>query len=68
MSDDLPDKIEDLPDRPRRRLGKVPWAASVSAGLAAAAASVLAASVEWDIPPTAKIGVTAPGRSGEGGA
>ncbi|GAA3657152.1 BTAD domain-containing putative transcriptional regulator [Nonomuraea antimicrobica] len=35
------------------------WAAPVSAGLAAAAASVLAASVEWDLPPVAKIGVTA---------
>ncbi|MEV4085144.1 ATP-binding protein [Nonomuraea fuscirosea] len=32
--------------------------APVSAGLAAAAASVLAASVEWEIPPAAKIGVT----------
>ncbi|MGP3912061.1 hypothetical protein ACTWQA_10275, partial [Nonomuraea sp. 10N515B] len=36
----------------------MPWAASVSAGLAAAAASVLAASVEWEIPPLAKVGVT----------
>ncbi|MGN9841744.1 ATP-binding protein [Nonomuraea sp. H19] len=36
----------------------MPWAASVSAGLAAAAASVLAASLEWEIPPAAKIGVT----------
>ncbi|UBU10840.1 ATP-binding protein [Nonomuraea gerenzanensis] len=36
----------------------MPWAAPVSAGLAAAAASVLAASVEWEIPPAAKIGVT----------
>ncbi|MEU1719786.1 tetratricopeptide repeat protein [Nonomuraea sp. NPDC005692] len=34
------------------------WAAPVSAGLAAGAASVLAASLEWDIPPMAKIGVT----------
>ncbi|MEV0631133.1 tetratricopeptide repeat protein [Nonomuraea wenchangensis] len=58
MSDDLPEKIEDLPDRPRRRRAKVPWAASVSAGLAAAAASILAASVDWDIPPSAKVGVT----------
>ncbi|MFI7699023.1 ATP-binding protein [Nonomuraea sp. NPDC049480] len=59
MTGDLPDKIGELPDQPppqRRR--KVPWAASVSAGLAAAAASVLAASVEWEIPPAAKIGVT----------
>ncbi|TYB68385.1 tetratricopeptide repeat protein [Nonomuraea sp. PA05] len=31
----------------------------MSAGLAAAAASVLAASVEWEIPPAAKVGVTA---------
>lgn len=46
-----------LPDKPRRRR-KVPWAAPVSAGLAAAAASVLAASVEWEIPPAAKVGVT----------
>lgn len=34
------------------------WAAPVSAGLAAAAASVLTASMEWEIPPIAKIGVT----------
>ncbi|MCP2354153.1 tetratricopeptide (TPR) repeat protein [Nonomuraea thailandensis] len=47
---------DNLPEKPRRR--KVPWAAPVSAGLAAAAASVLAASVEWEIPPVAKIGVT----------
>ncbi|MEU8357499.1 tetratricopeptide repeat protein [Nonomuraea sp. NPDC048882] len=45
-----------LPDKPRRR--RKPWVAPVSAGLAAAAASVLAASVEWEIPPAAKIGVT----------
>ncbi|MER6511097.1 tetratricopeptide repeat protein [Nonomuraea sp. NPDC001636] len=45
-----------LPDKPRRK--RVTWAAPVSAGLAAGAASVLAASLEWDIPPTAKIGVT----------
>ncbi|TDD46312.1 tetratricopeptide repeat protein [Nonomuraea terrae] len=42
-----------LPDRRRRR-----WPAPVAAGLAAGAASVLAASLEWEIPPTAKIGVT----------
>ncbi|WP_043614269.1 ATP-binding protein [Nonomuraea candida] len=36
----------------------MPLAAPVSAGLAAAAASVLAASLEWEIPPAAKIGVT----------
>ncbi|MCK2217626.1 tetratricopeptide repeat protein [Actinomadura sp. ATCC 31491] len=58
MSEDLPDKSGHLPDTPRPRRRKVPWAASVSAGLAAAAASVLTASVEWDIPPLAKIGVT----------
>ncbi|MFC5822236.1 NB-ARC domain-containing protein [Nonomuraea insulae] len=46
-----------LPDKPRRRR-TMPWAAPVSAGLAAAAASVLAASVEWEIPPAAKVGVT----------
>ncbi|MFI7694008.1 ATP-binding protein [Nonomuraea sp. NPDC049655] len=45
-----------LPDKPRRK--RVTWAAPVSAGLAAGAASVLAASLEWDIPPMAKIGVT----------
>lgn len=49
---------DNLPDRPRRRR-KMPWAAPVSAGLAAAAASVLAASVDWDLPPVAKVGVTA---------
>ncbi|MEU0571291.1 tetratricopeptide repeat protein [Nonomuraea sp. NPDC005983] len=32
--------------------------APVSAGIAAAAASILAASVDWDIPPVAKVGVT----------
>ncbi|WP_155126261.1 ATP-binding protein [[Actinomadura] parvosata] len=47
---------DNLPDKPGRR--KVPWAAPVSAGLAAAAASVLTASMEWEIPPAAKIGVT----------
>ncbi|MEV4174180.1 tetratricopeptide repeat protein [Nonomuraea sp. NPDC049709] len=58
MAGDLPDKVTGgLPDKPRRRR-KLPWAAPVSAGLAAAAASVLAASVEWEIPPAAKIGVT----------
>ena len=36
----------------------MPLAAPVSAGLAAAAASVLAASLEWDIPGVAKVGVT----------
>ncbi|RSN04337.1 hypothetical protein DMB42_32260 [Nonomuraea sp. WAC 01424] len=45
-----------LPDKPRRK--RAAWAAPVSAGLAAAAASVLAASLEWDIPPVAKVGVT----------
>ncbi|MEU1384958.1 MULTISPECIES: tetratricopeptide repeat protein [unclassified Nonomuraea] len=45
-----------LPDKPRRK--RVTWAAPISAGLAAGAASVLAASLEWDIPPMAKIGVT----------
>ncbi|MGW0808054.1 ATP-binding protein [Nonomuraea sp. NPDC002799] len=34
------------------------WAAPLSAGLAAAAASVLTASMEWEIPPIAKVGVT----------
>ncbi|MER5997549.1 tetratricopeptide repeat protein [Nonomuraea angiospora] len=34
------------------------WAAPISAGLAAAAASVLTASVDWEIPPLAKIAVT----------
>ncbi|MFI7134005.1 ATP-binding protein [Nonomuraea sp. NPDC050153] len=34
------------------------WVAPVSAGLAAAAASVLTASVDWEIPPVAKIAVT----------
>lgn len=58
MTADLPDKVGDLPDKPARRRRKVPWAASVSAGLAAAAASVLAASLEWEIPPPAKVGVT----------
>ncbi|MGP4098199.1 ATP-binding protein [Nonomuraea sp. KM90] len=58
MAGDLPDKVTGgLPDKPRRRR-KLPWAAPVSAGLAAAAASVLAASVEWELPPAAKIGVT----------
>ncbi|GGO71055.1 ATP-binding protein [Nonomuraea cavernae] len=37
----------------------MPLAAPVAAGLAAAAASILAASVEWEIPPLAKVGVTA---------
>ncbi|MEV4009647.1 tetratricopeptide repeat protein [Nonomuraea angiospora] len=36
----------------------MPWAAPVSAGLAAAAASVLTASVDWEIPPLAKVAVT----------
>ncbi|MGW0195977.1 ATP-binding protein [Nonomuraea sp. NPDC003201] len=36
----------------------MPWAAPISAGLAAAAASVLTASVDWEIPPLAKIAVT----------
>src|SRR5690242_18443859 len=48
----------ELPDKPRKRRRKVPWAAPVSAGLAAAAASVLTASVDWEIPPLAKIAVT----------
>ncbi|TDD17304.1 ATP-binding protein [Nonomuraea diastatica] len=47
-----------LPGKPRRRRGGLRWAAPASAGLAAAAASVLAASLEWEIPPAAKIGVT----------
>ncbi|MEV0345488.1 tetratricopeptide repeat protein [Nonomuraea sp. NPDC050680] len=47
-----------LPEKPRSRRRKVPWAAPVSAGIAAAAASILAASVDWDIPPVVKVGVT----------
>lgn len=43
-----------LPEQRRRRR----WTARVSIGLAAAAATVLAASVEWEIPLEAKIGVT----------
>ncbi|MEU4574724.1 tetratricopeptide repeat protein [Nonomuraea sp. NPDC023979] len=45
----------DKPQR-RRRLGV---AAPVAAGVAAAAASILAAALEWEIPPLAKVGVTA---------
>lgn len=52
----LPDDSTHKPERRRRR---VPLAAPVAAGLAAAAASILAASLEWEIPPIAKIGVTA---------
>ncbi|HEX4814825.1 MAG TPA: hypothetical protein VFV66_18955, partial [Nonomuraea sp.] len=58
MTAELPDLSGQTADPPRRRRRRAPWAASVSAGLAAAAASVLAASVEWEIPPAAKIGVT----------
>ncbi|MFI7440281.1 NB-ARC domain-containing protein [Nonomuraea indica] len=52
MSDRLPD-----PQEPRRRRASL--AAPVAAGLAAATASALAASLEWELPPEAKIGVTA---------
>ncbi|MEV4106437.1 tetratricopeptide repeat protein [Nonomuraea sp. NPDC049695] len=48
----------ELPDRPKPRRRRVRWAAPVSAGLAAAAASVLTASMEWEIPAAAKIAVT----------
>ncbi|MFI6595143.1 tetratricopeptide repeat protein [Nonomuraea sp. NPDC050536] len=37
----------------------MPLAAPVAAGVAAAAASVLAAFVDWDVPPAIKIGLTA---------
>ncbi|MEV4836345.1 tetratricopeptide repeat protein [Nonomuraea sp. NPDC049486] len=50
----------DLPDKPRpRRLRKIGVAAPVAAGFAAAAASIFAAALEWEIPPVAKVGVTA---------
>ncbi|NUR87422.1 MAG: tetratricopeptide repeat protein [Nonomuraea sp.] len=42
--------------KPRRR--RIPLAAPVAAGLAAAVASVLAAFVDWDVPPELKIGLT----------
>ncbi|WP_176993864.1 ATP-binding protein [Nonomuraea jiangxiensis] len=48
----------DLPDKRRKIRRKLTWAAPFSAGLAAAAASVLTASMEWEIPPAAKVGVT----------
>ncbi|MEV0202393.1 tetratricopeptide repeat protein [Nonomuraea sp. NPDC050691] len=47
------------PDKPEPQRRRIPLAAPVAAGLAAAAASILAASLEWEIPPLAKIGVTA---------
>lgn len=49
----LPEEVS----RPRRR--RRHWLAPVAAGAAAGAASILAASLEWEIPPVAKIGVTA---------
>lgn len=49
----------DVPDKPRPRRRKPGLAAPVAAGVAAAAASILAASLEWEIPPMAKVGVTA---------
>ncbi|MET8000251.1 ATP-binding protein [Nonomuraea glycinis] len=51
--------VSDEVDRPRRQRGKIGVAAPVAAGIAAAAASILAASLEWEIPPMAKVGVTA---------
>ncbi|MEV0620752.1 tetratricopeptide repeat protein [Nonomuraea sp. NPDC050404] len=47
---------DNLPDRPRRR--KISWATPASAGIAAAAASVLPTLAEWNIPVVAKVGVT----------
>ncbi|WP_336213365.1 ATP-binding protein [Nonomuraea sp. LPB2021202275-12-8] len=49
----------ELPDKPRPRRRKLGLAAPVAAGTAAAAASILAASLEWEIPPAAKVAVTA---------
>ncbi|MEV2267316.1 ATP-binding protein [Nonomuraea africana] len=45
-------------DDPKPRRTRRVWAAPVAAGAAAGAASILAASLEWEIPPAAKIGVT----------
>ncbi|WP_431896242.1 ATP-binding protein [Nonomuraea sp. bgisy101] len=50
-------RLPDEAPKPRRR--KRTWVAPVAAGAAAGAASILAASLEWEIPPIAKIGVTA---------
>ncbi|WP_177227285.1 ATP-binding protein [Nonomuraea pusilla] len=58
MTGELPDKPQSRPQPHPQRWRRMPVAAPVSAGLAAAAASILAASLEWDIPPVAKIGVT----------